>query len=54
VRDDEFAPSGDNDRVVTEISVLEQDARILFVNANSILDSCACSSTVDKCSVLKW
>ena len=50
VRDNELSAAGNNDRIVTEVSVLEQDACILLVNANSILDRGALSSTVDECS----
>lgn len=36
--DDELTCSGDNRRLITEVCVLEQDASILFVNADGILD----------------
>lgn len=51
VRDDEFSTTGDNDGIVTEISVLEQNASIFFVNANSILDGGALSCSVYKCGI---
>lgn len=38
VRDHELAASRDDDAVVTEVGVLEQNTRVLFVNADSILD----------------
>ena len=53
VGNDEFAPSSDDDRVVAEIGMFEEDARIFFVNADSVLDSCALASSVDKCSLAK-
>lgn len=53
VGDDELAASGDNNRVVAEVGVLEQDPSILFVNADGVLDGCAFSCTIDKCSAVK-
>jgi hypothetical protein len=52
VRDDELATSCYNDRIVTKISMLEENAGIFFVNANGILDRRALSSSVDKCSLM--
>ena len=49
VRDYEFAASGDDDGVVTEVRVLEENASIFFVNANGIFDRCALSCSVDEC-----
>lgn len=52
VRNDELTSSSDDDRIITEVSVLEQDACIFFVNANCVLDGGTLSCSVDKCSIL--
>ena len=52
VGDEELATSCYNDRIVTEIRMLEENASIFFVNANSILDRRTLPSSVDKCSLM--
>lgn len=54
VGNDELAPSSDDDRVITEIRVLEKNTCIFFMNANSVLDGCTFSRSVDESGVLKW
>jgi hypothetical protein len=51
VRDDKLSSSSNNDRVVTEVGVLEENARILLMNTNSILDSRALAGPIDECSI---
>jgi len=49
VRNDEFPASGDNDGVITEIGVLEQNASILLVDADGVLNRGTLSCPIDKC-----
>lgn len=48
VRDDKLAGTSHSRCLVTEIHVLEQDASVLFVDANGILDRLRFASFVDK------
>jgi hypothetical protein len=48
VRDDQLPSTCDDDRVVPEVSMLEQDARILLVDADGVLDDGACTRLVDE------
>ena len=48
VGDEQFPPSSHNDRVVSEVGVLEEDAGVFFVDADGILNGLACTGTVDK------
>lgn len=49
--DDEFAGASDDDRVITEIGVFEQDAVVLFVDADGVLDRLGGAGPVDKFGV---
>ena len=51
VGDDEFAGTSDDDRVVTEIRVLEQNAIVFFVDAHGVLDGAGRTGAVDKVKV---
>jgi hypothetical protein len=51
--DNEFEASSDDDRVVTEVSMLEENACVLLMNTNSVLDGGALSCSVDESGVLK-
>lgn len=53
VGDDELAASGDNDRIIAEVSVLEQNSSILFVNADGVLNGCAFTCTIDERGAVK-
>lgn len=51
MRDDQLPSTGNNHRLVTEIGVLEEDTRVFFVDADSILDSRARTGFIDKCRI---
>ncbi len=48
VRDEKLPSASHDDRIVTEIRVLEQDAGVFFVYAYGVLDGLAGTSAVDK------
>lgn len=51
LRDNEFAPAGDDDRVITEIGVFEKDTRVLLVDAYGILDGNCSTGFVRKVGI---
>lgn len=49
--DDELAATGHDSGAVAEVGVLEQDARVLFVDADSVFDGHGSTSTVAKLGI---
>lgn len=51
VRDDEFSATGYNDGVISKIGMLEQNAGVLFMHADGVLDGLARPGAVDEVGV---
>ena len=51
VRDDEFASTGDDDRIITEVAMFEQDAVVFLMYTDSVFDCAGSTGFVDKIKV---